>query len=1080
MRVLQFSALFASLFIVSNGIQASPPPDSLIARSGENLQTLLLNPMESPGDIPVTGSWRMQKARVVAVNDPEPMFGSSALRFEGVSEIAGGKGDFSIAEKPRGELVAAGLWVHLDIDANVKTLGLQVYDAEGEVLMYSVPADWVGWRWVEFQLEKDEYKQAYTQTNKNQKLDQPVRGLHLFWFTKEAGPSALIVDDHVGLARSSISDTALATQLFGEDTVEPGQAPRLAVLLSNFSNQPQTAQIDLMLRENPDLAELRVPHPVYGLNRAEGKTSILTVNGMQVDTNSLTDGNPYTGVDRSIDKPGFTEAFHTIDLGHVLTVRRLGYRAADANWIYKMDISASSDGETYTPVAELQNVDVYKHWDEQVIPVPTPFEARYIQLRYHHNGESMGFLRTPSEFRVFDEARPEDYALPNGESPRIVATEKIAIPPHSYSWKALPCPALSTGAYQGVVQIQSGGRREWLVRSFFTMPPEIKKLSPDSPFGMNGSSFELFDINRRLGVSWIRWENLKWAFIADAPDHFAFDGSIAPWHVAQDVYMEEYQKRGMKVLSYTFQTPSWATTAPAGTEKNRQGWPPRNYADYGEAMYQIAARYGTRVVPADTLLTTDKKTGLGQIGVFQLWNEPNLVGPGWAPWVGSMNEYFEIFRIGAEGVKRADPRSVVTHAGLAGIGLELVDTLRTYTYADGKHPLDFTDLITVHYYSGRQNPEFATRDPNANRTGNPIAGQPTFPEQIRDLTDWRDRYAPGKGVWVTETGNDVGGPMGLGEREQAAKLPRVTMLHLAAGVDKVFIYREKGSTASQHAGSGLLRNDNSLRPSFFSVATLIRQFDGVDIKSALRLDFGDPNVWVYLWTRQDNPFITAWTVQGSGALQLGACHQVDSFGRGSELAEDATIQLSIFPVYLSGFKLNEALKTRIQEAKAREQLRLDTIKRDEARLAYLFDFGSTNDVGAMILGSVRPYTPVLSTTVYDDQLGYGFHPGPVMADFSAQWIADKRVKDSTRFRDKQTFRFKAKPGSYHLTLCAAPMADRADLTVQAGGDPIPLAFIPENPRTACTVEMDIEVRDPLVILGVEGMANLNWLSLVQR
>ena len=1080
MRLNLTLASFASLLALSPIARATPPPDSLLAQPSEGRQSLLLNPMESPADIPVTGSWRMKQARVVAVQDPAPKLGSSALRFQGDAEIAGGKGDFSIAEKPRGELYAAGLWVHLDAGANVKTLGFQAYDAEGEVLMYSIPGDWEGWRWVEFNLEEFAFTQAYKQTDKNQKVDQPIRGLHLFWFTKAPGPSALTVDDHAGLSRVTSTENVLTTQLFGEDKVEPGQSPSLAVLLSNFSDEPQTAQVTLMLRDNPDLTDLVIPHPIYGLNRAEGKTSILEVNGNPVDTNSLTDGSTYTGVDQSIDKPGYKEAFHTIDLGSALTVRRLGYRAGDANWIWKMDISSSLDGETFAPVEGLQGMDVYKHWDEQVIPVPTPFEARYIRLRYHRDGENMGFLRTPVEFRIFDGVRPDDFVFPNRETPPTVATEKVTVPARSYSWQPLSCPALSAGAHQGVLQVESGDRREWLARSFFTMPAEIKTLSPDSPFGLNGSSFELFDINRRLGVSWIRWENLKWQFVCNAPDHFAFDGSIGPWNVNQDLYMSEYQKRGMNVLSYTFHTPPWSTTAPEGTEKNRAGWPPKNYADYGEAMYQIVARYGTRAVPEDTLLTDDKKTGLGQVGVFQLWNEPNLVGAGWAPWIGSMNEYFEIFRLGAEGAKRADPKAVVTHAGLAGIGVDLVDTLRTYTYADGKHPLDFTDLITVHYYSGRQNPEVATRDPNANRSGNPIAGQPTFPEQIRELTDWRDRYAPGKGVWITETGNDVGGPMGLGEREQAAKLPRVTMLHLAAGVDKVFIYREKGSTAAQHAGAGFLRNDNSLRPSWFTFATLIRQFEGVDTKSAIRLETGDPNVWVYLWTRQGKPFITAWTVQGTASIQLGAGHQVDSFGRATELTDKDTVQLSIFPVYLSGFTLDEAWQTRIQEAKDREQLRRANIKRDEARRAYLFDFGSTNDVGSLTLGTIRRYTPVMSTTVYDEKLGYGFHPSAAMQDSSAHWIADKRAKDATRFRDNHTFRFNAVPGSYRLTLCATPMAERADLILQTGGEPIPLAITPDKPRTSFTIEMDIEVKDPLVILGVQGMANLNWISLVER
>lgn len=1058
---------------------AEPPADARLARGGPDQYRLLLNPMETPADIPVTGSWRMKMAQAVAVTEPVPRLGAKALRFQGEAEIAGGKGDFSIAEQPAGELFASGLWIHLGPGANVKRLGIQVYDAEGEVLMYSIPADWTDWRWVEFNYEQDAYTQAYPQADKNQKVDQPVRGLHLFWFTEQPGPTALTVDEHLGLARSIPKGSELVAKLFGETTVEPGQAPVLNLLVENRTDEPRLVQVGQLSRPTSDLPDLVLPHPVFGVNRAQGKPSQLMVNGTLADQNSATDGNPYNGVDQSIDKPGFTEAFHTLDLQEPLTVRRLTYRAGDANWIWSMDVASSLDGKTFTPVADLQNVNLHKRWDEQVIPVPTPFQARYLRLRYHHGGESMLFLRPPTEIRVFDSARPEDYILPGGETPVFAPAAEFTVPPRSFQWTTLPGESMSAGAHQTILQIVSGERREWLVRAYFTMPPELQTLSPDSPFGLNGSSFDLFDLNRRLGVSWIRWENLKWQFVCDAPDHYAFDGSLGPWHVNQDEYMSEYQKRGMNVLSYTFQTPAWSTTAPADKTKNRQGWPPRNYADYGEAMYQIAARYGSRTVPDETLLTPDKKSGLGQIGVFQLWNEPNLVGEGWAPWVGSMNEYYEIFRLGSEGVKRADPKAVVTHAGLAGIGVGLVDTLRTYTYADGKHPLDFTDLITVHYYSGRQNPEVATRDPNANRTGRPIEGEPTFPDQIRELAEWRDRYAPGKPLWVTETGNDVGGPMGLGEREQAAKLPRVSMLHLAAGVDKVFIYRERGSTASQHAGSGLLRNDNSLRPSWFTVATLIRQFVGVDLKSALRLDVGDPNVWAYLWDRNGQPLLTAWTVEGTGTLPPCLGRLVDAFGAETMLKEKTSVPLSIFPVYLGELVLDADWQARVAAARKQEQARRASIKRDETRRAYLFDFGSTQFVGSVTLGTIRPYTAVMSTDQYDEQKGYGFQPGPASRDDVAHWIADVRTKDNTRIRDKTVFRFKVTPGSYHLTFCASPMNDRVNFNLQSGGEPIVLPIVPEKPRSACTYDTNIVVTANEIMLGVEGMGNICWLSLIQ-
>ena len=81
------------------------------------------------------------------------------------------------------------------------------------------------------------------------------------------------------------------------------------------------------------------------------------------------------------------------------------------------------------------------------------------------------------------------------------------------------------------------------------------------------------------------------------------------------------------------------------------------------------------------------------------------------------------------------------------------------------------------------------------------AGGTSYPEELESLVAWRDKLKPNAEIWLTETGNDVGGPIGLTERHQAAKLPRCIMLALATGIERVFIYREAGSDPAMHAGA---------------------------------------------------------------------------------------------------------------------------------------------------------------------------------------------------------------------------------------------------------------------------------------
>ena len=129
------------------------------------------------------------------------------------------------------------------------------------------------------------------------------------------------------------------------------------------------------------------------------------------------------------------------------------------------------------------------------------------------------------------------------------------------------------------------------------------------------------------------------------------------------------------------------------------------------------------------------------------------------------------------------------------------------------------------------------------------------------------------------------------------------MLALAAGMDKVFVYREQGSAPSMHAASGLVRDDGTIRPSWFTYATLIRALDGVT--SGKRVPHPDPNVRVYAWEKADGMVVlSAWTVDGEGKLgvDLGRCTLTDAFGARHEQEVGKETRLTEFPVYVEGIR----------------------------------------------------------------------------------------------------------------------------------------------------------------------------------
>jgi len=714
---------------------------------------------------------------------------------------------------------------------------------------------------------------------------------------------ALICVAGIG-AGTDAGGAAVSVELKMGGPAERGSILPAQLVVGNPSDRPTTATVEFTVQEDPAMDPAEAPDPVHGSDHAAGAPSRTEVEGKVVEEGSLTDRREWTGGETTWRTDHWTVAFQFVDLGRERNITHLAFTSGDANWTWKLDVSASRDGKTYEPVPSLQGIDLHQKWGRVRVPVAGPFAARHLKLRYHLDGKKTSVLRMPAEVFVYDGTADETVAVP--QTGRQVATGslKVELPARSTKSVALGDDTrLPSGAYFVAAKVTTGSDVRWLYGRGFVFPEGGPAPSPASRFGLNTSDVELAPLHKRLGIGWVRFENMKWPMASPRAGEYAYDGSVGPWHVPHDKIMEAYRAQGLSVLPYLFQTAGYASSAPASAPEHRRwSYPPTDPKLFGEFCFQTAARYGSAKHPAEALKTKDKRSGTGSVNVFEVWNEPNLTDPGWGPWVGTQPQYFDLFRAAAEAIKKADPSAKVTNGGYAGIEAETVDALRAHSYPDGKRPLDFVDVLNVHYYSGREAPETATQDTNAQRDPSAAKGA-TFEDNLRRLLAWRDQHKPGMPVWLTETGYDTAGPIGTNERVQAARLPRVVMLSLAAGVDKVFVYREKGSAPSMHAASGLLRDDGTIRPSWFTYATLIRALHGVT--EGKRLPHPDPNVRVYAWQRTDGTTVlSAWAVEGEGKLgiDLGKCTLTDAFGAKRERDVGPDTKLTEFPVYVEGMK----------------------------------------------------------------------------------------------------------------------------------------------------------------------------------
>ena len=1081
--LLVFFPLFFLSVVSSAAHAAAPvvPGNSGMGRAGAGLQRLLLSALDADSQVGKAG-WRMADLSVA----PAPAatgakLGQGALRFRGDAAEAGAKGDFTVSGPVPGNCRWVGMWVHLGPGANVGTVGFQFHDGEGESLTVSVPADWQGWKWVEADLSTPNLVQSYEQAGKNRKVDLPLQSVHAVWFARAPGASEIGVDALVAAAEPGAAPAPLPVRadLGGAAWAEPGTPLRAQLVVTNVAPTALPAKLEWTVQRDPALFSAAPPDPAHGSDHALGARSWTEAEGKKIESGSLTDGKDWTNASTDYKTGHFKEAFQFVDLGRERRITRLGYLAGDANWVWKVDVDASADGKTFTPVPFLQGVNLHQQWGNREMPLGATFAARHLRLRYHNDNKAVDVIRMPSALAVYDGTADEKWAMPAVGEVVARGTGSQEIPARSFDTVAITAnKPLPTGAYLVAVRLRSGTGTQLLYRHLFVLPAPMKAVSAASRFGLNSAAVAHNPSHQRLGIGWVRFENMKWPMISPEPGVYKYDGTVAPWNVRHDEIVDGYRAQGIHFLPFLFLTPDYATSAPPGIDKNRwSSYPPKDNALMADFVFQTVARYGRAKHPAGALKTPDKKSGLNKVHVFEIWNEPNLTDPGWGPWVGTSPQYLEMFRAAAQAVKRADPKALVTNGGYAGIQIETVDELRAYRYADGKKPLDFVDVLNVHHYTGRVAPEIATVDTNVDRSGGSAEGKRTYEDDLRRLVAWRDKHKPGMPIWLTETGYDTGGPWGVSEQWQAARLPRVVMLALANGIDKAFVYRESGSTPSLHAASGLFRDDGTTKPSWFTYATLIRELDGV--KPGRRLPHPDPNVRLYTWTRGKETILTAWTIDGAAnlGLDLGRCIVTDAFGNRQQRNAAKNFRLSIFPVYLRSISNRAPLDALAAKGRRDEALRQQALARQAKLRAYLFDFGSKDNVGTIDIGTTRTFTPVLAADTFDATRGYGFAPGPAMKDESMHWISDPLDRDAARVGPGMQFRFRAAPGRYRLRLGVSPFTD---------GDTVTLRGASGGPRTARAakdgppVEFDVEVGNEPLSLELGGYALVRWLTLVER
>lgn len=330
---------------------------------------------------------------------------------------------------------------------------------------------------------------------------------------------------------------------------------------------------------------------------------------------------------------------------------------------------------------------------------------------------------------------------------------------------------------------------------------------------------------------------------------------------------------------------------------------PASYTIHAQALYQIAARYGSnKEIDLSTINITDAQevqVGMGLLDAVENSNEPNK------GWSGKAN-YYTPYELAAmcsadydghegtipnAGVKNADPDFRLAMGGLVGTST-MIDYLSQmklwfdYNRSDGKFAVD---IINVHIGPDDVNPETSS-----------------FKETINKLQTWIDENIPGTELWISEF--EV--PMSDCETEgvdnhdnelyqlrYAQRVARTYLTAIGLNVDRVSKFQLRDEGEGVYYNSGLVTQKGSWekKTAWYYVSCMTDVLENADFAE----DVSTKNVSIYKFTeRTSNDTIYCfWSPTSNGTeipnFKFTADGKYAYLTQPSEYAEGTTENLAI-------------------------------------------------------------------------------------------------------------------------------------------------------------------------------------------
>jgi hypothetical protein len=311
----------------------------------------------------------------------------------------------------------------------------------------------------------------------------------------------------------------------------------------------------------------------------------------------------------------------------------------------------------------------------------------------------------------------------------------------------------------------------------------------------------------------VGWERITfwWRGLQEGPG-----ASLNPFYFPME-YVDAERAQGRQVVGLLMNTPDWAAADPGrgGTSVPKNLSLPHDHPEnyWGQFVRRVVELYK------------------GRIDTWIIWNEPDITpdapNAAYFLWAGSPADYYQLLKVAYLNAKEVNPGAQILSAAVTywtdiHLGREQwFDRFLRVVAADpsARQHNYYFDVCALNLYTSPQNLY-------------------TVPGLYHQLMQERGFDKP---IWITETNvipydDPVNAGTALGTRaqmratldEQADFVVQAMAMGLAAGVQKIAVYKMKDGDGDVVNGQALLRSDLSRRPAYAAYQVAAQFFSKFD------------------------------------------------------------------------------------------------------------------------------------------------------------------------------------------------------------------------------------------------------------